>query len=108
MSDSETFSQILSDENDIQFTLLDMENCQTLGLSGVNRTASLSGFHMGLSGENRCLRTRPRPQHFSNIIVWSCGPAVQSEPGPEILGPHNNRRVWSLSGPVTLGHFLFG
>ncbi len=41
------FSRILSDENArdenaIQFTLSDVENCQILGFSGVNRTASLT------------------------------------------------------------------
>ena len=25
------------------------------------------------------------------------------EPGPEILGPHNDLGVWWLSGPVALG-----
>ncbi len=36
------FSDVLSDENAIRFTLSDVENCQFLGFSGVNRTASMS------------------------------------------------------------------
>ena len=35
------FLDVLSDENAIRFTLSDIENCQILGFSGVNRTASL-------------------------------------------------------------------
>ncbi len=47
-----TFSPVISEEKAIQFTLLAMENCQILRFSGVNRTASLTGFHMGLSHQN--------------------------------------------------------
>ena len=42
-SDSQMFSRILWDENAVRFTLSDVENCQILGFSGVNRTASMSG-----------------------------------------------------------------
>ena len=34
------FSDVLSDEKAVRFTLSDVENCQILGFSGVNRTAS--------------------------------------------------------------------
>ncbi len=37
------FSDVLSDETAIHFTLSDIENCRFLGFSDVNRTASLSG-----------------------------------------------------------------
>ncbi len=62
------FSDVLADEN-VRFTLLDVENCHIVGFSGVNRTTSVSNDVLKTHDFGRLQRADHIPENKVHCLL---------------------------------------